>query len=76
MDKYITYVEPDISVICDPNKINKKGCKGATDWILEITSPINSSHDYITKLNLYKIRESQRILDCKSYKKKCSCVFF
>ena len=22
------YVEPDISVICDPNRINEKGCNG------------------------------------------------
>lgn len=26
-----TYVEPDISVICDPNKLNDKGCIGAPD---------------------------------------------
>ncbi len=49
-----TYVEPDISVICDPNKINDKGCNGAPDWIIEITSPSNSVHDYIDKLSLYK----------------------
>ena len=30
-----TYVEPDISVICDKNKLNKKGCHGAPDWIIE-----------------------------------------
>ena len=29
------YVEPDISVICDPNKLNDKGCSGAPDWIIE-----------------------------------------
>jgi len=47
------YVEPDISVICDPEKLNDKGCVGAPDWIIEITSPSNSPHDYIKKLNLY-----------------------
>ena len=47
------YVEPDISVICDRNKITEKGCLGAPDWIVEIVSPSNSSHDYIRKLNLY-----------------------
>lgn len=26
---------------------------GAPDWIVEIVSPGNSSHDYIVKLNLY-----------------------
>ncbi len=46
-------VEPDISVICDPNKLTDQGCTGAPDWITEIVSPSNSSHDYIRKLNLY-----------------------
>ena len=48
-----TIVEPDISVICDRNKLTDQGCTGAPDWIIEIVSPSNSSHDYITKLNLY-----------------------
>ena len=48
-----TVVEPDISVICNPNKLTDRGCTGAPDWIVEITSPSNSSHDYIRKLNLY-----------------------
>ena len=46
-------VEPDISVICDPNKLTDRGCTGAPDWIIEIVSPGNSSNDYIRKLNLY-----------------------
>ena len=50
-DKTIT--EPDISVICDPNKLTDKGCCGAPDWIIEIVSPSTSSHDYVRKLNLY-----------------------
>jgi Uma2 family endonuclease len=48
-----TIVEPDISVICDPNKLTDKGCTGSPDWIIEITSPSNSSHDYVLKLNKY-----------------------
>lgn len=46
-------VEPDISVICGPNKLTDRGCTGAPDWIVEIVSPSNSSHDYVRKLNLY-----------------------
>ena len=46
-------MEPDISVICDPNKLTDRGCTGAPDWIVEIISPTTSSHDYIRKLNLY-----------------------
>lgn len=48
-----TIVEPDISVICDPNKLTDRGCTGAPDWIIEIVSPGNPGHDYIRKLNLY-----------------------
>ena len=39
------YVEPDISVICDKNKLIEKGCSGAPDWIIEITSPSNPQND-------------------------------
>ncbi len=46
-------VEPDISVICDKDKLTDKGCSGAPDWIIEIVSPSNPSHDYITKLSMY-----------------------
>lgn len=48
-----TIVEPDISVICDPNKLTDRGCTGAPDWIIEIISPGTASYDYIRKLNLY-----------------------
>lgn len=48
------YVEPDISVICDPNKLNDKGCTGAPDWIIEIVSPGSRRMDYFTKLFKYR----------------------
>lgn len=48
------YVEPDISVICDPNKLNNKGCSGAPDWIIEIVSPGSRRMDYFTKLFKYR----------------------
>lgn len=48
-----TIVEPDISVICDRNKLTDQGCSGAPDWIVEVISPSNSAHDYVRKLNLY-----------------------
>lgn len=49
-----TIVEPDISVICNPEKLTEKGCQDAPDWIIEITSPSNSGHDYIRKFSLYE----------------------
>ena len=48
------YVEPDISVICDPNRINEKGCNGAPDFIMEIVSPSSQRMDYLTKLFKYR----------------------
>lgn len=45
-------VQPDIFVICDPNKLTDKGCAGSPDWIVEITSS-NYTHDYVTKMRLY-----------------------
>ena len=49
-----TYVEPDISVICDPNKLDDKGCKGAPDWIIEIVSPASRKMDHLLKLFKYR----------------------
>lgn len=48
------YVEPDISVICDKEKITEKGCNGAPDWIIEIVSPSSKAMDYFTKLFKYR----------------------
>ena len=48
------YVEPDISVICDPDKLNDKGCFGAPDWIIEIVSPSSRRMDYFTKPFKYR----------------------
>lgn len=49
-----TVVEPDISVVCDRNKIDKRGCKGAPDLVIEILSPSTRRHDRLVKLNLYQ----------------------
>lgn len=48
------YVEPDISVICDKNKLDEKGCNGAPDWIIEIVSPSTERIDYGIKLFKYR----------------------
>ena len=48
------YVEPDLSVVCKPDKLDEKGCHGAPDWVIEITSPSNKIMDYGRKLSLYQ----------------------
>lgn len=48
------YVEPDILVICDKDKLDEKGCHGAPDWIIEIVSPSSVKMDYERKVKLYR----------------------
>ena len=49
-----TWLEPDISIICDKTKISEKGCKGAPDWVIEVISPSTQSRYYLKKLWLYQ----------------------
>ena len=49
-----TLVEPDLSVVCDPGKLDDIGCKGAPDLIIEVLSPSTQCHDRLTKYNLYE----------------------
>lgn len=48
------YLEPDIAVVCDRDKLTEKGCKGAPDWIVEIVSPSSREMDYYRKLFKYR----------------------
>ena len=48
-----TFVEPDISVICDPDKLSDRGCEGAPDLVIEVVSPSSRRMDYIRKMALY-----------------------
>jgi len=49
-----TVVQPDISVICDEEKLDDKGCMGAPDLIVEILSPSTSKKDKFEKFYLYE----------------------
>lgn len=53
-DHPLLIVQPDIMVVCDPNKLDGKRCNGAPDFIIEIVSPGNPADDYIRKLYYYK----------------------
>lgn len=48
------YVEPDISVICDKDKLDDRGCNGAPDWVIEVISPGTEKMDYGIKLFKYR----------------------
>ena len=44
-----TVVQPDLLVVCDPDKIDNKGCKGAPDLVIEILSPSTAGYDLMKK---------------------------
>ena len=47
-------VQPDLSVICDPSKLDEQGCKGAPDLVIEIISPFTAKKELNEKFNLYE----------------------
>lgn len=47
-------VQPDISVVCDRNKLDDKGCIGAPDVIVDVLSPSTWQRDRIEKMNQYQ----------------------
>ena len=49
-----TVVQPDLCVVCDPEKLDDRGCVGAPDFIIEILSPGNSSKEMRIKYDLYE----------------------
>jgi len=49
-----TVVQPDICVVCDPEKLDTRGCLGAPDLVIEILSPGNTQHELREKYCLYE----------------------
>lgn len=86
-DDDLNYVEPDISVICDRDKLDDRGCNGAPDWIIEIISPSTQQIDYGIKLFKYRtagVREywivnpktrTINVFDFENEKKSCQYSF-
>ena len=50
----ITVVQPDICVVCDPSKLDDKGCIGAPDIMVEVLSPGNSKKELRNKYEVYE----------------------
>jgi Uma2 family endonuclease len=53
--KYTTVVQPDLSVFCDLEKLDKRGAQGAPDLVVEILSPGNSRRDMKDKFEVYEL---------------------
>jgi len=53
-DKIYNVVQPDICVVCDESKLDKKGCIGAPDLVVEVSSPSTRKRDLNEKYFLYE----------------------
>jgi Uma2 family endonuclease len=53
-DQVDTVVQPDVFIVCDLQKIDGRGMRGAPDWIAEVLSPGTARHDRIVKLPVYE----------------------
>jgi Uma2 family endonuclease len=49
-----TVVQPDLCVVCDPSKLDERGCAGAPDLVIEILSPGNSQKEMGEKFQVYE----------------------
>ena len=49
-------VQPDLCVVCDPAKLDERGCIGAPDLIIEILSPGSTKLEIKHKYELYESR--------------------
>ncbi len=53
-EQIFTVVQPDVCIVCDPTKIDRRGCIGVPDMIVEVLSPGNMTYDTQTKFKLYE----------------------
>ncbi|BCX81413.1 hypothetical protein MIT9_P0991 [Methylomarinovum caldicuralii] len=52
-DEIDTVVQPDVSVWCDPSKLDERGARGAPDLAVEVLSPHTAAKDLTVKRELY-----------------------
>lgn len=50
----ITVVQPDVCVVCDPAKLDNRGCIGAPDVVVEVLSPSNNRKELKQKYEVYE----------------------
>ena len=49
-----TVVQPDVFIVCDSQKLDERGVRGAPDWLAEVLSPSTAAYDRTTKLSAYE----------------------
>lgn len=53
-DQIDTVVQPDVFIVCDLQKLDRRGMRGAPDWLAEVLSPNTTRHDRVVKLPVYE----------------------
>jgi len=53
-DKIDTVVQPDVLIVCDPQRLDARGLRGPPDWIAEVLSPSTARYDQVVKLPVYE----------------------
>ena len=49
-----TVLQPDVFIVCDRHRLDKRGLRGAPDWLAEVLSPGTVRHDQMVKLPIYE----------------------
>ena len=53
-DHVDTVVQPDVFIVCDRQKLDERGTRGAPDWVVEVLSPSTARHDRLRKVPAYE----------------------
>jgi Uma2 family endonuclease len=53
-DQVFHVLQPDLTIICDRDKLDERGCNGAPDVVIEILSPSSLKTDKIVKRSIYE----------------------
>ena len=67
-----TWLEPDISIICDKTKISEKGCKGASLRLLQSCVPSMITCQYLPLIRIFSKARLQRSLLQRRFKMSCN----
>ncbi|MBN2701104.1 MAG: Uma2 family endonuclease [Methylothermaceae bacterium] len=53
-DAIDTVVQPDVLVVCDETKLDRRGVRGAPDLVVEVSTPATAYHDHQRKRAIYE----------------------
>lgn len=71
-----TMVQPDVGIVCDPDKIKRFGIYGAPDFLVEVISPSTKKKDYTKKLAKYMEAGVREYWILDPYQKRLLVYFF